>query len=281
MQMKTRNGKIDSSSNAPPAGNSRIVSEETGQQKLRGALRLRLRLGSCKPIGVPMPRFVILEHNHPTLHWDLMLEAGDVLQTWRLAAAPAIGATIDATALERSSAAYLDYEGPISGGRGNVQRRDAGDFTEEADSTPTVRQVPFSRQVRVRARLPGASRRGDLALAMASMNKRRKAHLRLRFRLGQVELRRRFFQRDRLGLQQRLRLGVVQRFAMDPQLAAVHLKSRQDPARMNLAWLQLNDGHRIALVAEEVDLVIELAAKLAELLQDGLAGDRHGAGPGA
>ena len=27
-----------------------------------------------------MPRYVILEHDHPVLHWDLMLEAGGVLQ---------------------------------------------------------------------------------------------------------------------------------------------------------------------------------------------------------
>src|SRR2546429_613448 len=38
-----------------------------------------------------MPRFVILEHDHPELHWDLMLEAGPVLRTWPLAAPPQPG----------------------------------------------------------------------------------------------------------------------------------------------------------------------------------------------
>ncbi len=88
-------------------------------------------------------RFVILEHNRPILHWDLMLEAGDVLQTWRLAAPPTNGAIIDATALGDHRRAYLDYEGPISGGRGSVKRWDAGDFSEEADSMPTVRRFLF------------------------------------------------------------------------------------------------------------------------------------------
>jgi hypothetical protein len=88
-------------------------------------------------------RFVILEHDHPILHWDVMLEAGDALQTWRLAAPPVIGAVVEATALGDHRRAYLDYEGPVSGGRGNVKRWDAGDFSEEADSTPMVRKFLF------------------------------------------------------------------------------------------------------------------------------------------
>src|SRR5262245_46548016 len=74
-----------------------------------------------------MPRFVILEHDHPVLHWDLMLEAGDVLWTWRLPVAPTAGG--DAMMAERlpdHRRAYLDYEGPVSGGRGTVKRWDAG-----------------------------------------------------------------------------------------------------------------------------------------------------------
>jgi hypothetical protein len=77
-----------------------------------------------------MPRFVILEHDHPVLHWDLMLEADGVLQTWRLAEAPEPGKDIDAIALGDHRIAYLDYEGPVSGNRGTVRRWDAGNFTE-------------------------------------------------------------------------------------------------------------------------------------------------------
>ena len=87
-----------------------------------------------------MPRFVILEHDHPELHWDLMLEAaaGDVLRTWRLAAPPAPGQVVAAAASFDHRPLYLDYEGPISGGRGSVRRWDAGTFTWEADSPERV-----------------------------------------------------------------------------------------------------------------------------------------------
>ena len=75
-----------------------------------------------------MPRFVILEHDHPHLHWDFMLEAGEVLRTWRLSCLPAPAAAIAAQPLGDHRRAYLDYEGPLSGGRGAVKRWDAGTF---------------------------------------------------------------------------------------------------------------------------------------------------------
>ncbi len=76
-----------------------------------------------------MPRFVVLEHDHPVLHWDLMLEVGDALRTWRLAAPPELNAgPIVAEELPDHRLAYLDYEGPVSGGRGQVLRWDRGVF---------------------------------------------------------------------------------------------------------------------------------------------------------
>jgi hypothetical protein len=75
-----------------------------------------------------MPRFVILEHDHPHRHWDFMLEAGDVLRTWRLAGPPEGVMRVDAEALGDHRRAYLEYEGPVSGGRGTVQRWDFGTF---------------------------------------------------------------------------------------------------------------------------------------------------------
>lgn len=76
-----------------------------------------------------MPRFVLLEHDHPTLHWDLMLEAGPVLRTWRLESPPRPGEEIPATAVFDHRLLYLEYEGPISGDRGRVVRRESGTFT--------------------------------------------------------------------------------------------------------------------------------------------------------
>jgi hypothetical protein len=75
-----------------------------------------------------MPRFVILEHDHPVLHWDLMLEAGPVLRTWRLAGEPAPGRAVPAEPIGDHRKLYLDYEGPVSGGRGSVRRWDAGEY---------------------------------------------------------------------------------------------------------------------------------------------------------
>ncbi|HWY86049.1 MAG TPA: DNA polymerase ligase N-terminal domain-containing protein [Gemmataceae bacterium] len=81
-----------------------------------------------------MPRFVILEHDHPTLHWDLMLEAGLVLRTWRLAKPPEIsGPSIEASPLADHRVFYLDYEGPLSGQRGSVRRWDSGEYEPVAE----------------------------------------------------------------------------------------------------------------------------------------------------
>jgi hypothetical protein len=103
-----------------------------------------------------VPRYVILEHDHPHLHWDLMLEAGDVLRTWRLAAPPRAGGTIAAEDIFNHRKAYLDYEGPVSGGRGRVVRWDAGMYAldEEAGG-------------RLVLRLDGGRLRGTAVLARA------------------------------------------------------------------------------------------------------------------
>lgn len=76
-----------------------------------------------------MPRFVVLEHDWPYLHWDLMLETGEQLRTWRLAGKPAPGLLLDALPLPDHRPFYLDYEGPLSNNRGTVRRWDAGEFT--------------------------------------------------------------------------------------------------------------------------------------------------------
>lgn len=103
-----------------------------------------------------MPRYVILTHDHPFLHWDFMLEAGGVLRTWRLLDEPAAGRTGRAEALADHRVAYLDYEGPVSGGRGSVARWDHGTY-----DVPDLAQPAFVRLEGVR----------DLAFAeMASGN---------------------------------------------------------------------------------------------------------------
>lgn len=85
-----------------------------------------------------MPRFVILEHDWPTLHWDFLLEAGPVLRAWRLLAEPGPGRAVPAEANFDHRVLYLDYEGPLSGDRGSVRRWDAGTFEWVADEPGRV-----------------------------------------------------------------------------------------------------------------------------------------------
>lgn len=72
-----------------------------------------------------------------------MLEKGETLQTWALAELPLDWQSLTATApsmpfaatnscaaerLADHRLAYLEYEGPVSGGRGSVRRLDAGTY---------------------------------------------------------------------------------------------------------------------------------------------------------
>lgn len=70
--------------------------------------------------------FVILEHDHPFLHWDFMFEEGDSLRSWRLLQEPISEHSIEAEPLPNHRRHYLDYEGPVSGNRGQVTRWDFG-----------------------------------------------------------------------------------------------------------------------------------------------------------
>lgn len=86
-----------------------------------------------------MPRFVVLTHDHPHLHWDFMLEQEGVLRTWRLPQPPAAGRVLEAEQLAPHRIAYLDYEGPVSGNRGTVQRWDRGEFSIDEFTDSAVR----------------------------------------------------------------------------------------------------------------------------------------------
>ncbi|MCA9049310.1 MAG: hypothetical protein KDA89_11315 [Planctomycetaceae bacterium] len=77
---------------------------------------------------IPPRRFVILEHDFPFLHWDLLMQEGDALASWRLLKPVAKQCWIPAELLPPHRLMYLDYEGPVSGGRGSVRRTAAGTF---------------------------------------------------------------------------------------------------------------------------------------------------------
>ena len=74
-------------------------------------------------------RFVILHHRVTGgEHWDLMLEQGEVLLTWQLEREPIDRAALPILArrIGDHRKAYLDYQGPLSGARGEVRRVDHG-----------------------------------------------------------------------------------------------------------------------------------------------------------
>jgi hypothetical protein len=96
-----------------------------------------------------MTRFVVLAHDWPAPHWDLLVQAGGVLRAWRLHAEPAADTDIACEPGADHRLLYLDYEGPVPGGRGRVGRWDAG-------SAEWVADAPERSEVELRgARLSG------------------------------------------------------------------------------------------------------------------------------
>jgi hypothetical protein len=85
-------------------------------------------------------RFVVQEHTTPEgVHWDLMLEKGDVLTTFRLEQPPraALGRAVRAVKIFDHPPRFLTYEGPVQKGTGSVRIVDRGtcclsDETEDA-----------------------------------------------------------------------------------------------------------------------------------------------------
>jgi hypothetical protein len=104
-----------------------------------------------------MPRFVVLAHDHPTLHWDFMLENEATLRTWRLALPPTQTGPIPAEAIADHRLAYLDYEGPVSGNRGNVTAFDRGEYSLIKDDGNVVEVELRGDKLRGRARLKRVS----------------------------------------------------------------------------------------------------------------------------
>lgn len=74
-------------------------------------------------------RFVVLRHEqNGRHHFDLMIDAGPTLATWKMSEAPETtqDAPQECRRLPDHRLRYLDYEGPISKNRGEVTRHDKG-----------------------------------------------------------------------------------------------------------------------------------------------------------
>jgi hypothetical protein len=106
-----------------------------------------------------MPRFVVLQHDHPDrLHWDFMLEQGESLATWALPMPPAWEHVLPARPLADHRREYLQYEGPVSGQRGTVVRWDEGQFEWVENNAGCVVVDLKGRKIIGRARIERAGR---------------------------------------------------------------------------------------------------------------------------
>ena len=94
-------------------------------------------------------RFVIQQHSGfgPT-HFDLMLETGEALATRQLASLPSNqpGQSMPARKLPDHRSAYLTYEGPVSGGRGEVRIVERGSW-RAVSTTPARWEVDLAGEV--------------------------------------------------------------------------------------------------------------------------------------
>ena len=80
-------------------------------------------------LASPALRYVVLRHDGiPDPHFDLMIESrpGGPLYTWQCGQNPVTQYATPAKRIANHRRHYLDYEGPVSGGRGHVTRVAAG-----------------------------------------------------------------------------------------------------------------------------------------------------------
>lgn len=101
-------------------------------------------------------RFAVSAHDWPRPHFDLFLEDGDGCRTFRLDAVPT-GGTMPAEPLPPHRLVYLEYDGPVSGGRGRVARVDWGTFAcvRDTGDALVLRLAGRGGEVVVELRPPG------------------------------------------------------------------------------------------------------------------------------
>lgn len=100
-----------------------------------------------------MPRFVVLTHDWPELHWDFMLEKEAALRSWRLSRPADSPEPVSAEPIAPHRLAYLEYEGPVSGNRGHVARWDRGEFQLLTDNADFIEVELLGERLKGRAAL--------------------------------------------------------------------------------------------------------------------------------
>jgi hypothetical protein len=124
----------------------------TGSTQLLASTRLpsELAMSQRAPTSQPVlePRFALLHHALEAAagrfdHWDLMLEHGGSLVTFELERLPAALGLFETRRLADHRLLYLDYEGHISGNRGQVIRLDRGRYLELPEESASGVARPF------------------------------------------------------------------------------------------------------------------------------------------
>ena len=86
-------------------------------------------------------KFVIQEHScQAEVHWDLMLEQADVLETYRLDKGPVqlLAETVNAEKIFDHPKKFLTYQGPVNKGAGRVEIVDAGRYKITNDQNDKI-----------------------------------------------------------------------------------------------------------------------------------------------
>jgi hypothetical protein len=107
-------------------------------------------------MGQKDKRFVIQEHTKgKDIHWDLMLELGEILQTYRLEESPekVLDQPVNAVRIFDHPLKFLAYQGPVNKGQGNVRIVETGTY-----------KTAHQGHNRVKLSLKGKILRGDFTL---------------------------------------------------------------------------------------------------------------------
>jgi bifunctional non-homologous end joining protein LigD len=89
-----------------------------------------------------LKRFVVQQHiREGDVHWDLMLESGHILKTWRLDTSPEhIGnEPISAEKISDHDVKFLTYQGIVNKGLGRVSIIDEGIIETIGETEQTIR----------------------------------------------------------------------------------------------------------------------------------------------
>jgi hypothetical protein len=99
-------------------------------------------------------RFTIAKHSGSPEgdHFDLLLESGEALRTWRFQAAH-FDTPQPAKQLKDHRKKYLDYQGEISGGRGRVAVHETGEYAVDVWSDKVVQIAVTGGKLKTRLRL--------------------------------------------------------------------------------------------------------------------------------